>query len=148
MAADNKIFLTDEYIVDEGEADAAITPGHLIEYDTTTDLFIPHGTDAGVTQARFARKNPTADTAAGTAPIDDPYADGDHVWAAIARRGCRVNALVQASENIAIGDVLVSAGDGALREYVSGTDAAHAPVAVAREAGTDASDFRIEVEVL
>lgn len=153
MPAENKIFLTDEYLQADGEANEAITPGHLIEYDTSTELYKKHATDDGIgIMPLFARKAPYAGTedADGTIPIDVAYAQGDQCYAGIALRGARVNALIKANEDIAVGDKLVSAGDGTLRELQTGTspDDTNGCLAVAREAGTDTSAFRLIVEVL
>lgn len=126
-------------------ASGAITPGHLVEYTSDRDTVQVHGTDAGYAVPMFAATVPySGDPDTGTSPIDDAYADGDYVKAYRADDGNRVNAL--SSEAVSQFTPVCSAGDGRLRAFVSGTDAAESVVGFALEATTGA-DERFTVEV-
>lgn len=149
---------TDEVLVDgresavmyELEADEAVTPGHLVEYDDDVSLGIKHSTAGGPCAVRVAlTKEWGGDAEDDTDPIDDAYADGDAMRVAVLQAGARYRALIKASENITPGDFLVSAGDGTLAQ-LDGTspEDAGAVVGVAREAGNETTDFRLEVEVI
>lgn len=101
---------------DEDVADAAITPGHLVE-KTATGVAV-HSTAAGNQNRMFAVER---DFYGGG--IDDAYATSDTVLLATCRNGDVVNALVAAAATaITRGAALESAGDGTVR--IASTDAA------------------------
>lgn len=96
----------------EGVANAAITPGMLIE-QMTTGKFRAHATAGGVRPARLfmAEQEWTGDT------IDTACAANDQIAVLNCKPGDVIYALVPASAAaIVIGDLLESAGDGTLRK--------------------------------
>lgn len=101
-------------VILEAEANAAITPGMLLEY-TTTGTVKAHATAAGKHAFMFALE----DELQGKG-INDDYAAGDKVQIWVAGRGDLVYALLEDEANIAIGDFLESNGAGLLQEYTSG----------------------------
>jgi len=131
----------------ERMAAGAITPGHLVEI-TSADKVQVHSTGGGLAQRAFAVEN---DLVGGT--IATAYALGSMVQYNVFVAGEEVNALIADGEDIAIGDKLVSAGDGTLKELSSeSTD--QSAIAIAVEAcdmsgssGADPSG-RCAVEIL
>ena len=99
----------------EAYAAAGITPGHLIEL-TSANKVRKHSTEGGVAEAYFAIENALVGKT-----IDDAYITNDVVMGYLAAKGDVVNAYIQAGQNIAIGDKLISAADGTLQEL--GTEA-------------------------
>lgn len=96
-------------------ANAAITPGHLVEVMSTGKIR-KHATAGGVSPSRWFAD--LEEYAGGT--IDTAYAGGDQVPVLSCRPGDRVYATVAAgAAAIVIGDVLESAGDGSLRKAVN-----------------------------
>jgi hypothetical protein len=128
-------------------ADGAITPGHLVEIQSTGKIKV-HDTAGGFCQKAFA----VEDDLQGN-PISTAYTSGARVQYNVMLPGDQVNALIKDGENIAIGDKLVSAGDGTLKEATSET-ADSTIVAIAVEAcdmsgssGADPSN-RCAVEIV
>ena len=108
---------------EEAVASVAVSPGHLLKRDSD-GKFKPHDAALGYAESLWA----TEDDLQGNS-ITDEYAIAARVFGYHAYSGDEINALFTASENIAIGDNLESAGDGTLQEYTSGV-----VVAVAIEA--------------
>lgn len=107
----NTILLKGQPIAKEGKANAAITPGHLIELRSDGELQV-HGSAAGTAAKAFARENEVFGK-----DIDTAYAAEDNVLYYVLRSGDEVNALVAAgAAAIVVGDKLESAGDGTLRK--------------------------------
>jgi len=130
-----------DYVRKEGEASAAITPGHLVEFGGTNDLQV-HSTAAGKARKAFALENDLVGSG-----ITDAYAAGQTVQYGVFQRGAEVYAILAASQTIAKGDALVSAGDGTLKE-ISTEPEEDSIVAWAMEAvTTTGSTSRILVEV-
>lgn len=103
----------------EGVANAAITPGYLVE-QMSTGKFRKHATAAVRASAMFAIEQDYVGKA-----IDTAYAANDQLRYLVAQRGDQVYALVAASAAaIVIGDFLESAGDGTLRKWVAPLTAA------------------------
>lgn len=100
-------------VIEEFVANAAITPGMLVEVMSTGKLR-KHATALGNAFPMFALE----DELQGKG-INDNYAAGDQVQVWIPGRGDIVNALLRDEENIAIGDFLESDGEGKLRKYVA-----------------------------
>jgi len=95
----------------EKEANAALTPGHLLQLMSTGKVR-KHPTAGGnAVPKMFALE----DELQGK-EIDEDYAAGDRVQIWICQPGEVVNALLKDGENIAIGDILESAGDGTLQK--------------------------------
>lgn len=116
-------------------ANAAITPGHLVEVMTTGKIRA-HATAGGVRPARwFAREQ--AYTGKG---IDTAYASLDTVPVLDCKPGDVVYALLPASAAaVVIGDLLESAGDGTLRKaaaYLTDNSGGTANTTVADVAGS------------
>lgn len=96
----------------QGKANAAITPGYLIEQMSSGNMR-KHATAGGVKPSPlFAREE---EYVGGS--IDDAYASNDSLPYVVAHPGAQVFALVAAgAAAIVIGDLLESAGDGTLRK--------------------------------
>lgn len=94
---------------EEYTANAAITPGHLVEL-MTTDKVRVHATADGVALAMFA----VEDELRGK-KITEAYAAADPVQVWIPGRGDMVYALLANGQNAAIGNFLASNGDGTLK---------------------------------
>ena len=130
------IVVVGEGIRKEALAAAAITPGHLVQYDSAGKLKV-HATAGGFAARLFAIE----DDLQGN-EIGDAYSSGNQVIAEALPPGAEVYAIIANGENIAKGDILVSAGDGTLKEAdtdSSGTIVEQHPIAVALEA-IDLSD--------
>jgi hypothetical protein len=96
-------------VMEEGVANAAITPGMLIE-QMSTGKYRAHATAGGNVLLMFA----VEDEMQGLS-IDDDYDADDPVQIWIPGRGDQVNALLANGQTAAIGDFLVSNGDGYLK---------------------------------
>lgn len=118
MATENTIILRgDPNILDQGDAAAeAITPGHLVEYDSSGDVQ-KHGTAAANAAAMFALEREELGD-----DIDTAYSANDEVKIALCAPGDEVNALIPSGQNLSKGDYLESDGAGRLRALA--TDAA------------------------
>ena len=100
-------------VQEEYEAVATITPGMLLEY-TSAGKVQAHSS-AGQNQIQmFALE----DELQGK-DIDDAYAADDVVQVWIPGRGDQVYALLKDGEDVAIGDLLESAGDGYLQKHTA-----------------------------
>lgn len=120
----NTIVLKGRGIRKEAQAGGAIVPGMLVKLNSS-GKYIAHNLASGVTTAAFAVENELAGEG-----IDTAYASNDRCFVEVPQKGGEVYALVAASAAaIAIGDVLVSAGDGTLKKVVDLTAAAGTPVA-------------------
>ena len=142
---------------EEAIAAGTITPGMLCERDSN-DKFVVHNSAGARAQRLFA----VEDDLQGD-DIDTNYAttgDNTRVQANIFRAGDLVWALLANGENAAIGDLLVSNGDGYLKEATAPTSADpdeidQDVVAIAREAldmsgssAVDPASQRILVEIV
>jgi hypothetical protein len=96
----------------EKEANAAITPGMLIEL-MSTDKVRKHASAGKDAYIMFAIE----DGMQGKG-IADAYAAGDQVQCWIPTRGDEVYAILADAQNVVIGDWLVSNGDGLLQKDV------------------------------
>lgn len=101
-------------IIEELVANAAITPGMLVEIMSTGKVRA-HATSAGNAVPMFALE----DELQGK-DIDEAYAAADQVQCWIPGRGDMVYALLADGENVAIGDFLTSNGDGYLKKFIGG----------------------------
>jgi hypothetical protein len=110
MAANNTVLIKGDPLNKEYVADGAITPGHLIQLDADGKIVV-HGTAGGRAAKAFAKE----DDLQGNS-ITDAYAAADPVQTLWCKPGDEINALIANGENIAIGDWLVSNGDGTLKE--------------------------------
>lgn len=99
-------------VIEELVANAAITPGHLVE-EMTTGKVRKHATADGNAIPMFALENELEGKG-----IDDAYAADDRVQCWIAGRGDQVYAWLADGQNVSIGNFLVSNGDGTLKKLV------------------------------
>lgn len=99
-------------VIEEYEANAAITPGHLIEVMSTGKVR-KHATASGNCLPMFALE----DELQGKG-IDEDYAAADQVQCWIPGRGDMVYALLKDGQSVVIGDFLESAGDGTVQKHV------------------------------
>ena len=98
-------------IIEEYTANAAITPGHLIEEMSTGKVRVHANAGKDVTPPMFALE----DELQGGG-IDTAYSAGNRVQCWIPGRGDQVYALLADGEIVVVGDALVSAGDGTLKK--------------------------------
>jgi hypothetical protein len=114
---------------EEITANAAITPGMLVE-EMTTGLLRAHATRNGNAAAMFAMESEYEGKG-----IDENYAAGEEVRVWHPKKGDQVNALLADGESVAIGDMLGSNGDGFLKEIKGGDSAAEdAPASIVAKA--------------
>ena len=146
----NTVFLKGEYITKEGNAGAAITPGHLVEYylDSGVEKVRVHGTADGPAEKSFAFEH--EDVGGG---IDDAYAAADRTKIIYPTPGSEIYALVAASASaIVTADFLGSAGDGTVKKVTVGASTlAGSVLAVARESKDNSggsTPVRIRIAVL
>lgn len=101
-------------VFNEYEANAAISPGMLVELMSTGKVR-KHATSGGnALPIMFAIE----DALQGKA-VDEDYAAGDVVRCWIPQRGDEVQALLADEQNVSIGDALMSNGQGLLTKYVA-----------------------------
>lgn len=119
-------------IVNEYNAASEITPGMLVAVGSAGTV-AAHAVPGGICEKMFALE----DELQGKT-IDDDYAVAAPVQTLIANPGSEVLALLENGEDVAIGDSLVSAGNGKLKAYDAAASAAvvteEYPIAVALEA--------------
>lgn len=122
-------------------SDAAVTPGMLVTRTATGVR--PHNVASGVATPAFALEN----GAVGRG-IDDTYAIGDQCTYKVFAPGSGIYALAHAGgAAIAVGAMLMSAGDGTL-ELASTDDTAIAQALEAVDNSAGGSAVRIKVEVI
>jgi hypothetical protein len=127
-----KIHSNGEWREEELVAAAGITPGHLCEINSAGTVQV-HSTEGGRAERMFAYE----DQLQGKT-VSDAYVATDQVFLMLPYIGGEVNLLLAIGENVAIGDELISAGDGtvkALSNISSGvTVEAGGVIAIALEA--------------
>jgi len=106
-------------IFEEYVANAAITPGMLIEV-MSTEKVKKHATGGGNVLVMVAKE----DELQGNG-IDTNYAAGDVVSCWIPQRGDIGNLLLRDEETIVIGDFLESDGEGRVRKHVADMGDSH-----------------------
>jgi len=121
----------------EKVANAAITPGHLVELMSTDKLRV-HATAGGNAQRMFAIENELIGAEIATA-----YAATAQCLARVFKNGDQVAAILADGENAAIGSMLESNGNGELKVHTASSAGAveypEAIVGIAIEA-VNASD--------
>lgn len=100
--------------IQEDQANEAITPGALIEYNSNGRLQ-NHATANGATQKMVALENPYDDDNT-VAAIDSAYGTADTVRYLRAVTGDRLYMRYSGTSDLVLNDPLVSAGDGTLTE--------------------------------
>lgn len=108
MSSENQVHLIGDFRREEALAAGTITPGHLIEEDSSGEFQV-HSTEGGYAARLFAE----VDALQGNT-LDDDYSADDLVSANVELPGNEVQAFLAAGENVSIGDELISAGDGTL----------------------------------
>jgi hypothetical protein len=121
-------------IRDEKDAGGAITPGHLVERNSSDEVVV-HSTAGGDVNPLFALE----DELQGK-EISEAYASGDKVFLWRPVPGEQVYAIAEGA--IAIGEFVESNGDGTLIAFSSGSTEA---VGVALEAAADGDRFLVEI---
>lgn len=124
-------------VYDDLLADAAITPGELVDINATQEI-IPHGSANGTADpTMFAVESPYISDPT-SAKIDHDYATGENVRYVIPQRGDIVYAFIKASETLVKGvSLLASDGAGALQVIVpDATTVVGTVVAIAWESAT------------
>ena len=125
----------------ERDAGGPITPGQLIELNASGQV-IRHATDGGIVAATtFALE----DQVAGRG-IDDDYASGESVVYQHFVPGEEVYALLNIGENVGIGQVLESVGNGNLGIPTALSEGQ--AVAIALEAVNAVATSRIRVQII
>jgi hypothetical protein len=128
-------------IREEIVAAGVITPGHLIE-KTSAGKVQAHSTAAGVAQKMFALEDGYQGNGIATNYAAD---DTVHCWTPVP--GEKVNAI--AGGTVAVGDFLVSAGNGrvstAVQDSAGVAEFAQSIVGIAEEASTVGVAFRIQI---
>lgn len=109
MAA-NRIVLIGCGRQEEAVAVGILSPGHLIKLDSAGKV-LKHATEGGYSERAFA----VEDALQGKTK-SDAYAVGDVVTYHLAAPGDEVQAVLKAGVSYAIGDDLISAGDGTLKK--------------------------------
>ncbi len=138
------IALKGDFIRKEGESSGVITPGHLVEFGGSQDIDV-HGAAAGEARKAFALENDLIGDG-----IDDDYAQNDTVQYGVFVPGAEVYAWLEYGQTTAIGDAMVSAGDGTLQLFIESSDEKGAIVAYALEVVANTSGgaaVRVRVEV-
>lgn len=148
MSTKNQIHLKGEFRREEKTAAAEITPGHLLEIDSDSKVLV-HATEGGWASLTFAE----IDALQGEV-LTDAYAADALVACNVELPGNHIQAFLQAGEDVAIGEKLISGGDGTLIAYGSedSSTTVRQIIAVALEAldlsGSGAVDTLIEVHLM
>lgn len=144
----NRIQLKGGFRLEEAVAAGTITPGHLLEVNSDGKVIV-HNSEGAYAERLFA----VEDALQGN-EIDDDYSAADLVQYHVVDPGAEVYAYIQAGQDIDIGDLLISGGDGTLIENGQelSTTTVQQIIAVAMEAvdltASGAVDTRIAVRVL
>ncbi|RLC74502.1 MAG: hypothetical protein DRI61_16500 [Chloroflexi bacterium] len=112
MAYNTISLISEGAVQKEALASGSITPGMLLEQTSAAAATVKaHATAGDIAQAAFA----VEDDLQGNG-IDTVYATTKRVLYKVFRPGDEVYAVLKNGQNIAIGDKLVSAGDGTLKK--------------------------------
>jgi len=110
-----------EFVHDEKLANAALSPGHLLER-LSTDKVQKHSTEGGYwnyTVAKEQALGPTAGDLSKAGSVDDAYAANELVPIKVAQPNSRLALLLKAGVNYAIGDKLISDGAGRVKKLTA-----------------------------
>lgn len=117
----NRIHLRGPFQYEEAVANAALSPGHLVEYVNVAGVrkVQKHSLAGGPSARIWAEENALEGfrygaAAPGGVSADTAYASGELIPLLIMTPGSMVSALLKAGTNYTIGMKLVSAGDGTL----------------------------------
>lgn len=111
---------------DEALAAAALSPGHILEFDSNAKVK-KHATAGGTVAPCIVALE---DELQGNS-VSDAYSTGDRVFFAYLHSGDRAYVYLASGENVVIGDRLESKGDGTLRKQVTDSTASSAPQRIA-----------------
>lgn len=106
----NKIHLKGSGRYEEAVVAAAFYPGHLVKINSSGQI-LKHSTEGGFAERAFAIEDALQGNTVDTVSV----ANNTHPYV-LAAPGDEINAFIKAGENIAVGDLLISAGDGTLIE--------------------------------
>lgn len=139
MAKQVIVLLGQPIYAEDDKAAEAITPGHLVGYDSSGNI-VKHATSAGTAARDFADMRDELGNG-----IDVAYAADDVVKVARCYQGMAVNAIIMSGVSVLKGAYLESAGNGSLKAR-----SGNFPVAMALEAKTAAftGNTRIRVQIL
>jgi hypothetical protein len=142
----NTVILRGEaFVVREDKGNAILSPGHLLEFNSSTGRVQKHATSGGAAARLFALETDFQGGGVSTA-----YASGDRVVYADCPQGTIVWAFLASGQNVSRGAFLMSAGDGTLTAqtstnyYVAQADEA----ANATVAGTTTAGIRFRARVI
>lgn len=132
-------------IVNEYHAGVAITPGMLVELYNNSGLKVrPNASATELTAVAVALEQTIQNKT-----IDEVYAVGDLVEFAFLQRGAVIYALVPSGQNITMGALLQSNGDGKLKAATATTQDANLGTFQALETtGAVTADTRLRVQVI
>lgn len=136
------VLLKGDPLAGEALAGGAISPGDLIAKNSAGAVVV-HGTASAKTAKLIARELEI--TGKG---LSDNYASADQVIYWNARSGDEYYMFLQAGEDVAIGDLLESAGDGTLQAVTTGGEPLFEAVEALDLSGTGAVDTRMKVMAL
>jgi hypothetical protein len=135
------ISLKGDHILKERKANAAITPGELVELMSTGNIR-RHATIGGQAQKAFALEQDLIGRGIG-----DDYAANESVRYGVFSPGCEVYAWLITGESCSVGDFLESGGNGKLQ--VASTPIEGSNVGIALEAITGGgAPLRVKIEVV
>lgn len=124
-------------VTEEGIADEAITPGHLVDGVTTIGK---RATASVATPRTFAlERDEMGDD------IDVAYASGDTVKVGAFHSGQRVYAFIASGQNITADAKLEASNDGTLKVFSAGIVLARALESVNNSAGPGEARLRVEI---
>lgn len=126
---------------EEAVASGVILPGQLGKIDNAGKI-LRHSTAGGAAEKLFVRED-----ALQGKTVDDAYAVDDQVGYVCAKAGDEIAVVLDAAENVVIGDGLESAGNGNLQKLTSGVRLATAMEALDLTASS-AVATRIRARVL
>lgn len=144
MAGENQIQLTGGFRAEEDRAAAALSPGHLLEF-TSAGKVQKHSSEGDHAERAVAVEDALQGNTLTTA-----YALDDLVFYHLVDPGDEAQVFLQATENVAKGVKLISAGDGTLKDLANAaTGAGTEVIAIARAAlnlsATGAVDTLLQV---
>lgn len=135
------IFLKGLQVQKEGQASAALSPGHLVERGGSK-IFQVQATAKAACSPMFAVENDLLGK-----EITDAYAANDNVVVAFALPGAEINARLAASASaIVANDALEATGDGTVRKFTDGVIIGHALEAVNNSSGSTEVFIKMEVK--
>jgi hypothetical protein len=139
--ASNTILLKGDGQMVEGNALAAITPGHFLRRTAVADQLATVNAVGADVPPMVAMEYDIIGR-----DINDAYAAGERVISCIPERGAWVYALLAAgAAAIARGDMLECAADGTLKIYAAGKRMARALEAVDNSGGGAPARIRVEI---